>query len=98
MRAHWMPILVWLSSMTALAADAPKPSIIPIPQKMETRAGHFRLIPETRIYIDGEGSRETAQYLATKLRTPTWYALPIDTNDELLKGVIKLTTKGATPE
>jgi hexosaminidase len=92
-----MPIFVWLISMTAFAAAPPKPSVIPQPQKMETRSGHFRLVPTTRITID-EPSAETARYLATKLRTSTGYPVPVYTNDEPLKGVIELTTKGAKPE
>ena len=92
-----MPILFCLFSAAAFAAAPSKPSIIPAPQKMEIRPGQFRLSAGTRINID-EASAGTAQYLASLLRRSTGYPVPIHTNDEALKGVIELTTKGAKAE
>jgi len=97
MKAHWISALVCIFSATTRAADLPKPTIIPAPQKMEIRPGQYHLAPVTRINIDA-ASAETAQYLATKLRASTGYPFPIYTNDEALKGVIELTTKGAKAE
>jgi hexosaminidase len=97
MKAHWISALVCFFSATILAAESAKPSIIPAPQKMEIRPGQFQIAPATRINID-ELSVETAQYLAAKLRAATGYPFPICTNDEPLKGVIQLTTKGAKAE
>ena len=97
MKVHRILILACLFSLTAFPAEPLKPSIIPAPQKMEIRPGQFRLAATARINID-EPSAETAQYLAAKLRASTGYPLPIATNDESLKGVIELTTKGAKAE
>ncbi len=79
------------------AAEPTKPSIIPAPQKMEIREGQFQLTRDTQIHGD-ESSADTANYLAAKLRVSTGYTIPIETNDEPLKGVIELTTKGVKAE
>jgi len=97
MRALWTTILVGLISLTALAEEPNRPSIIPAPQKMEIRPGHFQLSASARIVSDA-ASAETADYLAAKLRTSTGYPLPIDTNGEAGKGLITLTTKSAKAE
>ncbi len=94
MRARLIPILIGLLSVTAFAAEPVKPSIIPAPKKMEVNQGEFHLAPVTRIHIDS-ASTETARDLAEKLRASTGFPIPIYTNDESLKGVIELTTKGA---
>lgn len=92
-----LAVSIWLSVVTiaALAADAPKPSLIPTPQKMELRGGNFQLTRATHIFAD-ESALEVAEYLAAKLRPAT--ALPLRV--ERLKGMaspnaILLTTSGA---
>lgn len=94
---HWIPVIACFFSANVFAAESPRPAIIPVPSKVEIRQGQFRLAPLTRIQID-EPSTETARYLAEKLRASTGFPFPIYTNDEALKGVIELTTKGAKAE
>ncbi|HWC61143.1 MAG TPA: beta-N-acetylhexosaminidase [Verrucomicrobiae bacterium] len=97
MRAHWIPIFVCvLSATTAVAAEPVKPSLIPMPQKMEISEGRFKLGPATRIVVDGP-SAETGAYLAARLRASTGYPFPIQTNDEAGLDSIQITTQGASP-
>ena len=84
-------------SAMAFAAEPPKPSIIPAPQKMEVTQGQFKLTPTTRIVVD-RASAETGAYLAAKLRASTGYPFPIQTNDEAGMDAIQITTQGAGPE
>ncbi len=97
MKAWWATFGFFFLAARIFAAEPSGPSVIPTPQKMEVRAGRFRLAADTRIKIDA-ASAETAEYLAAKLRAPTGFPFPIYTNDEPLKGVIELTTKGAKAE
>lgn len=106
----WFPVQIasrmktfgWVISalsiaVSALGADTNRPAIIPAPQKMEVSKGQFRLAPATRIQVDA-ASGITGEYLASQLRKSTGYPIPVSTNDESLKGVIELTTKGAKAE
>ena len=88
-------ILLWTT--TALAADSSLPAIIPLPQKMERRAGAFELGPKTRIVVD-PAARETGQYLANRLRQATGFPLELGTNAETpsVPGGILLTTRAAS--
>jgi hexosaminidase len=54
-------------------ADA---GIVPLPQKLEWRRGHFKLLPDTAIVAD-RSSCETGEYLAEKLRRATGYELKV---------------------
>jgi hexosaminidase len=90
-------VTILLLCITAFPAEPAVPAVIPAPQKMEIMKGQFQLGPLTQIQID-QPSAATAEYLATQLRTATGYRFPIFTNDEPLKGIIQLTTKGAKPE
>jgi hexosaminidase len=64
---------------TASVADTNGPAIIPLPQKMELRAGTFTLTPDTPIYVD-PASRETENVLTDRLRRSTGYPLTTLTN------------------
>lgn len=60
----------------AVGAENQAPSIIPQPEKMVIREGHFVLGPKTAIVCDGQ-IRQEAEYLAELLRTPTGFEVPI---------------------
>ncbi len=62
--------------MAALEAQARRPKIVPLPEKMELATGTFSLTPETVIVVAGD-ARRAGQYLAWLLRRPTAYELPI---------------------
>ena len=82
---------------TASVADTNGPAIIPLPQKMELRAGTFTLTPDTPIYVD-PASRETENVLTDRLRRSTGYPLKTRTkffSRAAIKGGILLTTKDA---
>jgi hexosaminidase len=96
MRYHAAAIL--LSLMTASTFAAETPALIPLPQKMESREGAFKLQPKTRILTDVP-ARDTGLYLAERLDKATGYSLKISTSAGALpaKGSILLTLKGAKP-
>jgi len=66
-----------LAATSALAVESSAPSIIPQPQKMELRAGTFRLAADTKI-VAGLKSLPTAEQMAATLRQSTGYALKIE--------------------
>jgi hexosaminidase len=59
-----------------LARTRADTGIVPLPQRLEWRRGRFKLLPDTRIIAD-PASRETAEYLAEKLRRVTGYELKL---------------------
>ncbi|HZL13772.1 MAG TPA: beta-N-acetylhexosaminidase, partial [Verrucomicrobiae bacterium] len=72
-------------------------AVIPLPQKVEMRAGQFNLTASTRIYVD-YGSRATGKFLTERLRPSTGY--PLKTHLKFFGGAailggILLTTKNA---
>ena len=71
-------------------------AIIPEPQKWARHDGVFRLDPATRIVAD-PASRQTAQWLAERLRSATGYAVPVAAKQtgKAAAGTILLTTQGA---
>jgi hexosaminidase len=71
-------------------------SIIPRPAKLEQHQGNFALGPKTRI-LSSEGAKDTAQYLAEKLRAATGYEVPVRVGSraKAASGAIVLTTEGA---
>src|SRR6185312_12489417 len=82
---------------TAFGANPNTPSVIPLPQKMEMREGAFHLTGSTAIYVDST-SRETAPFLAERLRASTGYPLKVTTKsraDAAIAGGILLTTRNA---
>jgi hexosaminidase len=87
-------ITLLLFASASLAAAAP--AVIPQPMKMEERAGVFRLEKTTQIHVD-KSSRDTGEYLATKLRPATGLPLRVKATKETqpVTGVILLTTNGA---
>jgi hexosaminidase len=97
MRAYLIAFFFYSIAASAFTMGPIRPFIIPAPQKMETGRGQFLLAPVTCIGVDS-ASRDTAEYLAAKLRLSTGYPIPIYTNHELSKGVIQLTTNGAKTE
>lgn len=93
--------------LTTTAFAATTPSLIPLPQQMQVRAGQFTLCPSqtiaglparstTRILVDG-ASQASGEYLAALLLKSTGYQFPIVTNLGALpvKGAILLTTVNA---
>jgi hexosaminidase len=71
-------------------------AIIPAPQKCERRDGVFRLDASLRIVAD-PASRQTAQWLAERLRRATGYPMPVATSrtGKAAAGTILLTTQDA---
>ena len=64
---------IFVGNLTlAIGAEAPKPTVIPQPEKIELREGVFTLGPETAIVVDGD-TRAEGQYLAKLLGTPTGF-------------------------
>ena len=97
--------LLWLL-LAGLAFCAP-PSLVPLPQILQTNAGSFTLCPPqvipgapapapTTILVDGTG-RETGEYLATLLFKSTGYRFQVRTNSGAapVPQAILLTTNGA---
>jgi hexosaminidase len=90
--------IIFLSlAATIFAADTNSPAIIPLPQKMEMRAGVFKLTAGTRIFT-GFGSTRTAEQLASAISKSTGY--PFKVNLKLFpwfsaRNAILLTTKNA---
>jgi hexosaminidase len=89
-------LLVLLAWTGASAISASAPAVIPLPQKVEGRAGEFRLQAATRILVDAP-SGGTGEYLAERLRKSTGYPLKVEvtTSAKVPKRSIWLTTKGA---
>ena len=90
-------IFLCLSAPAIFANDTNTPAIIPQPQKLELRAGVFKLAPDTRIFAS-PGTIETANQLADQLRRSTGYPLKVSTkffSGTAAKGGILLTTRSA---
>lgn len=95
MRARIITIIFCLAVTTAFAGKAASPAIIPLPQKMETEPGVFKLTPGTHIAADS-ASGETARILAVRLRTATGYPFGIiGAESSGTRGNILLTTNHA---
>src|SRR5258706_478830 len=90
--------IIFLSlAATIFAADTNELAIIPLPQKMEIRAGVFKLTAATKIFADF-GSARTAEQLAVTLRKSTGY--PLKASLKLFpkmaaRNAILLTTRNA---
>ncbi|MGO9585244.1 MAG: beta-N-acetylhexosaminidase [Limisphaerales bacterium] len=87
-----------LLAATIFASDTNSPAIIPQPQKLELRAGAFKLAPDTKIFAS-PGSIETANQLAATLRRSTGYPLKVSTrlfSGKAVPGGILLTTRSAS--
>ncbi len=74
MVARTLVALVVVAGSVVLAdgAEAPKPSLIPWPEKMEVGGGVFTIGAETAIVVDGD-ARGEGEYLAEFLGTPTGF-------------------------
>jgi hexosaminidase len=86
-----------LTSMTAfkaVAGEASGPALVPLPVKLEFRAGVFKLQARTRILVEAP-ARETGRYLAERLGPATGRSFKLGADRERPKGNIVLTTRGA---
>jgi len=95
MKSRIVAIFLCLSATAVFANDTNAPAIIPKPQKIEIRAGMFKLAPDTKIFAS-PGSIETANQLATQLRRSTGYPLKVSVNffsSAAVTGGILLTTR-----
>ena len=81
---------------TAFNASANDLALIPWPQQVQPQAGSFTLTSQTRICADWS-SRQTAQFLAQRLRQSTGYPLKVHWRlfGALPQNGILLTTKNA---
>ena len=70
MKVSISQVLVVLFCLAA-SARAAEPAIIPAPQEMKMQDGVFTLRAESQILADGH-DRQTAMFLAEKLRRGTW--------------------------
>jgi hexosaminidase len=95
MKVSISQMLVVLFSFAATARAA-EPAIIPAPQEMKAQDGVFVLRPETEVLADGP-VRQTAMFLAERLRHGTGFGLPIRSTTKPPTGNILLTTKDADP-
>jgi hexosaminidase len=91
--------LVWMAAAVCLAADPPRPALVPAPRRMVLGAGAFTLQSDTRIWTD-DASLATGQQLAERWRKSTGYALPVATRPAAADPVphaILFTTRSAAP-
>lgn len=82
---------------TAFAEGAGDLAIIPQPQQIKRLEGNFALTPQTQICADASG-RQTAEFLAQRLRASTGYPLAVKAKghgDKAGPDEILLTSKGA---
>ena len=95
MNCQTVIILLALIAANGFAADL-VPPLIPLPQKLASRDGTFRLYPKTPILVD-RASQATGQYLADRLSRSAGYRLsPISsTQPRMAGGAVMLTTKDA---
>jgi len=95
MKYHIPLSLFSLMAANLFAADLTT-ALIPLPRKMESHQGAFKLQPRTSVFAD-PASQGTGQYLAEQLRKSTGYRLAI-VSSKLPReafGAISLTTAGA---
>ena len=89
-------MILCLAAATVSAAETNVLAIIPWPQKVALNAGVFKLMPDTRVYVDS-ASRKTAKFLTDRLHKSTGYPFKTSSLREgnAMKGGILLTTKEA---
>ena len=100
-------LLIAMLAGSASGTDTNLPAVIPLPQRMEMRAGTFLLGPETRLVADVT-SLATANYLAARLRRATGYPFPVNADaapsatggvvTPLRVGIFKEPVKTARPD
>ncbi len=95
MKVSIIPVVVILLSVDT-SVRAEEPAIIPVPREMKVQSGVFTLRPDTSI-LAGARDRETAMFLAERLRHGTGLMLPIRSTTRPVTGNIFLTTKDADP-
>ncbi|HOX59079.1 MAG TPA: beta-N-acetylhexosaminidase [Candidatus Paceibacterota bacterium] len=86
------PILCSLLVAPLLAAESPR--VIPLPWKVESQEGVFRLQPRTKILVD-RASLDAGRHFAERVRKGTGYRLNVISRTEprAIEGTIVLTTK-----
>jgi hexosaminidase len=97
MKSQIVTIYFLFLAATVFADATNVPAIIPQPQKMEMRGGVFKLSQDTKIVMDF-GARDTAKFLAERLRKSTGYPLKASAklfSDKPIENAILLTTKNA---
>src|SRR5450432_3824776 len=97
MKSRIAGIIFALLAATIFAADTNSPAIIPLPQKMEPRAGVFKLTADTRIFTDFSSTRTAGQLAATICKS-TGYPFKVDLKlfpQMTARNAILLTTKNA---
>ena len=90
-------VLVSVILFRALAGSSCNPAVIPLPERVETRAGSFNLRASSSIQADLAGSG-AAQFLARRLRTATGWPLELRTGatgTTEAKSSIVMTTNGS---
>jgi len=85
-----MPMVV----LKAVAGEAGGPAIVPLPLRIESRAGVFKLGGRARILVDAE-ARETGGYLAERLGPAMGRSLELGADTEPAMGNIVLATRDA---
>src|SRR4051794_33858211 len=99
-RFSWTQLTTWLGVLVILGLSGcgqkQTTTLIPMPAKLQSQAGTFKLTPGSAIVTDA-ASRDTGEYLAARLRKSTGYKLPVRTEGEAPSGEsdIFLSTKEA---
>jgi hexosaminidase len=86
--------LIPMMVFKTVAGAASGPALVPLPLKLEFRAGVFKLQPGIRILADAQG-RDTGRYLAERLGPATGRSFQLRADTESATGNIVLTTRGA---
>ncbi|MCC6463236.1 MAG: family 20 glycosylhydrolase [Saprospiraceae bacterium] len=83
-------ILAFFALALCLPLFAQTPALIPQPVSVQPLKGSFRLNAQTTIGYSQAAAKPAAEYLATRLKTPTGYRLPIQRQGQIQ---IRLNTK-----
>jgi hexosaminidase len=96
MSAKSFIVLAVLFIAATFGSIATQPALIPWPQQVQPMDGYFKLTPQTRIYADWS-SRQTAVFLAQRLRQSTGYPLKVyrHFSSAVPENAVLLTTKNA---
>jgi hexosaminidase len=97
MRLPLVQLFLGCFAFAAAAAETNAPAIIPIPQEMTVQEGTFTLASKPEVLVDSD-SRDTAEFLAARLRTGTGYPVKVTHSSTIIgAGNIWLFTKNADP-
>src|SRR3954451_22341157 len=93
----WLVVLLAAFVLTGCGSGA-KVSIVPLPAKVESQKGNFRLTRETEIIVDNV-SEQSGHYLVAQLQRYSGQSMPVPQAmvNGRPKGVIELTARDIDP-